>query len=138
MKLIDYTFLDKVKGLRRRKKRQRKNCIDLVSYSEQDRSLSLDSPPDTKRLYKMADDSPNKSNKLLQLPLTRIKMIMRSSPDLGNVSTEGYFLIARAAVSILANDIPIDCTRSLSLCTPQVAGLVLFVNGKYGNCTPKF
>ncbi|XP_065053815.1 chromatin accessibility complex protein 1-like [Rhopilema esculentum] len=45
----------------------------------------------------MADDSPNKSNKLLQLPLTRIKMIMRSSPDLGNVNTEGYFLIARAA-----------------------------------------
>ena len=48
----------------------------------------------------MDDDSPSKSSgKLLQLPLTRIKMIMRSSPDLGSVSTEGYFLIARAAVS---------------------------------------
>lgn len=50
----------------------------------------------------MADDSPSKSSgaagKLLQLPLARIKMIMRSSPDLGNVSTEGYFLIAKAAV----------------------------------------
>jgi len=46
----------------------------------------------------MDDDSPSKSSvKLLKLPLSRIKMIMRSSPELGSVSTEGYFLIARAA-----------------------------------------
>ena len=52
-------------------------------------------------LLNMDDDSPSKSSvKLLKLPLSRIKMIMRSSPELGSVSTEGYFLIARAAVSI--------------------------------------
>ena len=52
-------------------------------------------------LFKMDDDSPSKSSvKLLKLPLSRIKMIMRSSPELGSVSTEGYFLIARAAVSM--------------------------------------
>jgi len=34
--------------------------------------------------------------KSLQLPITRIKTIMRSSPELTNVSQQGYFLIARA------------------------------------------
>eukprot|EP00112_Aurelia_sp_Birch-Aquarium-sp1_P010132 Seg2178.7 transcript_id=Seg2178.7/GoldUCD/mRNA.D3Y31 product="Chromatin accessibility complex protein 1" protein_id=Seg2178.7/GoldUCD/D3Y31 len=46
----------------------------------------------------MADESPKENEaKLLKLPLARIKMIMKSSPDLGSVSQEGYFLIARAA-----------------------------------------
>ena len=47
----------------------------------------------------MADESPKgNEGKLLKLPLARIKMIMKSSPDLGSVNQEGYFLIARAAV----------------------------------------
>lgn len=36
------------------------------------------------------------SNRLLQLPVARVKTIMKSSPDLGNVSQEAYFLITRA------------------------------------------
>ena len=37
--------------------------------------------------------------KLLQLPITRVKTIMKSSPDIGPVSQEAYFLIAKCAVS---------------------------------------
>ena len=55
----------------------------------------------------MPSISPNKSlndskagvggaNKLLQLPVARVKTIMKSSPDLGNVSSEAYFLITKA------------------------------------------
>ena len=52
---------------------------------------------------KMADESPKgNEGKLLKLPLARIKMIMKSSPDLGSVNQEGYFLIARAAVCFAA------------------------------------
>ena len=36
------------------------------------------------------------ADKLLQLPVSRIKTIMKSSPELGNVSPESYFLITRA------------------------------------------
>ena len=53
-----------------------------------------------------ADDSMNKSilndsksstnNRLLQLPVARVRTIMKSSPDLGNVSQEAYFLITKA------------------------------------------
>jgi len=40
--------------------------------------------------------SGNLQEKLLQLPVSRIKTIMKSSPELGNVSPESYFLITRA------------------------------------------
>ena len=36
------------------------------------------------------------SNRLLQLPVARVRTIMKSSPDLGNVSQEAYFLITKA------------------------------------------
>ncbi|XP_004209074.1 chromatin accessibility complex protein 1 isoform X1 [Hydra vulgaris] len=35
-------------------------------------------------------------NRLLQLPLARVKTIMKTSPDLLNVSQEAYFLVTRA------------------------------------------
>lgn len=50
----------------------------------------------------MADDqqSPNeKEGKLNQLPLSKIKTIMKSSPDLVNVSQDSVFLITKATVS---------------------------------------
>ncbi|XP_032218950.2 chromatin accessibility complex protein 1 [Nematostella vectensis] len=45
----------------------------------------------------MADEhgSPE-SGKLTQLPLSKIKTIMKSSPDLANISQESLFLIARS------------------------------------------
>ena len=42
------------------------------------------------------DEKTQPQNKLLQLPTTRIKTIMKSSPDLGNVSQEALFLISRS------------------------------------------
>ncbi|XP_057309235.1 chromatin accessibility complex protein 1-like [Hydractinia symbiolongicarpus] len=42
------------------------------------------------------DDKGKTPNKLLQLPMARVKTIMRSSPDLGNVSQEGYYMITKA------------------------------------------
>lgn len=58
---------------------------------------------DVRRLYyfKMADDqaASEKEGKLNQLSLSKIKTIMRSSPDLANVSQESVFLITRATVS---------------------------------------
>ena len=42
------------------------------------------------------DKAKSPVNKLLQLPVSRIKTIMKSSPELGNVSPESYFLITRA------------------------------------------
>eukprot|EP00794_Sanderia_malayensis_P003192 gene3192-3664_t len=47
----------------------------------------------------MSQEVPVKSTdgKLLNLPLARVKMIMRSSPDLASVSQEAYFLIAKSA-----------------------------------------
>lgn len=45
---------------------------------------------------KERDDKKMSANKLLQLPVSRIKTIMKSSPELGNVSPESYFLITRA------------------------------------------
>ena len=42
------------------------------------------------------DEKSQTQNKLLQLPLSRVKTIMKSSPDLGNVSQEALFLICRA------------------------------------------
>lgn len=42
------------------------------------------------------DDKSKTPNKLLQLPMARVKTIMRSSPDLGNVSQEGYYMITKA------------------------------------------
>ena len=35
-------------------------------------------------------------NRLLQLPLARVKTIMKTSPDLLNVSQETYYLVTRA------------------------------------------
>ena len=46
-----------------------------------------------------ADDkteTKSNNNRLLQLPITRVKTIMKSSPELGNMSQEAYFLITRA------------------------------------------
>lgn len=37
-----------------------------------------------------------KNNRLIHLPMARVKTIMKSSPDLGNVSQEAYFLITKA------------------------------------------
>lgn len=41
-------------------------------------------------------DQRNNQNRLLQLPMSRIRTIMKSSPELGNVSQEAYFLITKA------------------------------------------
>lgn len=52
---------------------------------------------DTEELDEKEEKDDKKSgNKLLQLPVSRIKTIMKSSPELGNVSPESYYLITRA------------------------------------------
>ena len=73
----------------------------------------------------MADESPkNVDGKLLQLPLSRIKMIMKSSPDVGNVSQEGYFLIARSAVSAGSSD---DVVSILGLKSKTTVLLLIYI-----------
>lgn len=44
----------------------------------------------------------DKQSKLALLPLSRIKMIMRSSPDVTNISPDSIFLIAKAAEGFVA------------------------------------
>lgn len=41
------------------------------------------------------------TNKHVQLPISRVKTIMKSSPDVENVSSESIHLVAKAAVSSL-------------------------------------
>ena len=52
--------------------------------------------------FKMADQHANgdSSGKLTKFPIARIKTIMRSSPDLSNVSQESVFMITKATVSL--------------------------------------
>lgn len=44
----------------------------------------------------------DKQSKLALLPFSRIKMIMRSSPDVTNISPDSIFLIAKAAEGFVA------------------------------------
>ncbi|KFM64750.1 Chromatin accessibility complex protein 1, partial [Stegodyphus mimosarum] len=44
----------------------------------------------------------DKQSKLALLPLSRIKMIMKSSPDVSNISPDSIFLIAKAAEGFVA------------------------------------
>lgn len=48
----------------------------------------------------MADQkSPDSGGKLTQFPSTRVKTIMKSSPDLVNISQDSVFLITKSTVS---------------------------------------
>ena len=66
----------------------------------------------------MDDKSPDiKINKLIQLPMARVKTIMRSSPELGNVSQDAYFLVTKATelfIQYLVEE-TFKCTQSEKL-----------------------
>jgi len=44
------------------------------------------------------NDSANPDNKSSNLPIARIRTIMKSSPDIGQISIEAVFLMARSTV----------------------------------------
>ncbi|KAG8198147.1 hypothetical protein JTE90_006899 [Oedothorax gibbosus] len=44
-----------------------------------------------------------KQSKLAILPLSRIRMIMKSSPDVGNISPDSCFLVTKATEGFIAN-----------------------------------
>ena len=54
-------------------------------------------------LFNMAEKASGDggAGKLTQLPVARIKTIMKSSPDLPNFSQDSVFLITKATVSVL-------------------------------------
>ena len=43
----------------------------------------------------------NNTNKYLNLPVSRVKVIMKSSPQVENISNESIYLVAKATVSYL-------------------------------------
>jgi len=59
-------------------------------------NVSDDETEDRYLAVSSEDKGKSPANKLLQLPISRIKTIMKSSPELGNVSPESYFLITQA------------------------------------------
>lgn len=44
-----------------------------------------------------------KQSKLAILPLSRIRMIMKSSPEVGNISPDSCFLVTKATEGFIAN-----------------------------------
>lgn len=70
---------------------------DLQINDENELTESMENGPTEENSVK---ESPNQKQRLIRLPLSRIKTIMKLDPDCALVSQDSAFLITKATVSI--------------------------------------